>query len=157
MAKKPLPKKLSELLRLAVKDAQQLGKTPGFGLRMQTWVREQGGLCEVCMAGAIMVCELDARKLIPFGGSISAYDMPKHQQSALHAVNDLRTGDADMLAPKLNRRLRRQGASESKRVQAITYLAKACGLIHGRYNYNLGRADWDTYLKAADMLQAGGL
>lgn len=51
-----LPDTLSGLLRLAVKDARAIEKTAGYRLNMSKWVwPASDGVCEVCMAGAIMV------------------------------------------------------------------------------------------------------
>lgn len=56
----PLPSKLSDLLELAVNDAQKAAKMPGVELDMTYWqvgANAVNKTCKVCMAGAVLLCE----------------------------------------------------------------------------------------------------
>lgn len=53
----PLPDKPSEILREALADFDIIAQTPGYAIEMGWWLTpasRSGGLCEVCLAGAVM-------------------------------------------------------------------------------------------------------
>jgi hypothetical protein len=94
------PEKLSELIRMALKDLATVEADPRYKIDMLEWHRPEcrghlgtamEPLCSLCMAGAIMACRLGAAPdeyLVP--GSFSG-DWAK----ALSAVNDFSMGFVD--------------------------------------------------------------
>jgi hypothetical protein len=103
MKVKPLPDKLSDLLELAVNDCKKLKKTPGYILNMGTWhepVRGAGKrkpVCRVCMAGAIMACELG----IPRNHESRPDDFDPEDCSKLGAIDEMRNGHFDQAAHEM--------------------------------------------------------
>lgn len=119
---KQLPKKLSDVIRLAVKDMREVqagieaaraeGKTPAYRFYMMDWhsanPREKRGQpkCAVCFAGSVMAGTLGAKPTVSYNPS--AFDWQTTYK--LEALNDVRTGDlfsamtyADMwVRPTLN-------------------------------------------------------
>ena len=127
-----LPEKLSDLLRLAVRDAQACEADPRYVLYMGEWHRRAGAHCYVCMAGAIMAQTLGADA----GANAMPIDFGTSTRMRLRNVDFLRKGDSALL----------YGKAEA-----------AGGLIREHYNAALGRAPWEIYLQAADMLEKAGL
>ncbi len=91
-----LPKKPSELLRLAWEDVRQIRKDKRYAFEMGEWCQfHDDGPCLVCVAGAIMVKSLgltkrDSRKGHSFQDEILPADTSEGE--ALKAVDDFRTG-----------------------------------------------------------------
>ena len=56
---KPLPDKLSELIRIALHDEAKAVASKDYEIDMTTWHRP-GDVCSVCLAGAVMAFTLDA-------------------------------------------------------------------------------------------------
>lgn len=137
--------KLSELLRLAVRDAQA-AEAAGHELNMGTWLEtDDNGRCLVCMAGAVMLQTLGLSKPLPGG-----YDLPhRHgEENALLAIDNMRTGDFVIAYDG------RQCDMTDEQDEALDL---AQGLVLEDYDDVKDRASWETYLKAADVLEAGGL
>ena len=57
-----LPDKLSDLLEIAIDDAEAFEATPGCQINASLWLIEKDGLCEACLAGAVA-----RRRLAAFG------------------------------------------------------------------------------------------
>lgn len=60
-----LPSKLSELIKLAVKDLNKVEKMPDYAVDMSIWHDQKdffGDICSVCFAGSVMACELNVDK-----------------------------------------------------------------------------------------------
>jgi hypothetical protein len=53
MQKVELPDKLSELIRVAVKDLEACRADPAYVIDMFDWHLPRGGVCHVCLAGAV--------------------------------------------------------------------------------------------------------
>lgn len=53
--KNRLPRKLSELLELALEDLEKTENTPGFRIDMNRWLDNIHGNCVACLAGSVMV------------------------------------------------------------------------------------------------------
>lgn len=123
-----LPKKKSELLRLAVNDVLRCKEEPGkYILDMGTWYRKDGiELCHVCMAGAVMAQTL---KMDPIIEQCSLDAIPRDIRPAIVLINNIRKGFG-------------------------TGSAKADMLIQSNYNNKHGHAPWDIYLQAADIMEA---
>lgn len=148
-AKKPkaLPNKLSELILLAVDDCEKLAKDKRYRLRMFSWHdpgTRKGEPCSVCMAGAVMACDLGAERTDTLDAL--QYRLGAETMSKLDAINMVREGfvyDA----------LRYLGADDSER----GLVDDAAELIARAYNRNTGRAPFRVYRKAARMLAEVGL
>lgn len=138
-ATKRLPKKRSALLRIAVRDAMKCEKDPRFKLDMLSWVTPVGdGTCKVCMAGAVMVQRLavgDGRVYMMFE-SISDLNL----RGKLYDIDQMRCGEFYDENGEIDMRA-----------------APAAKLISKHFDHDLGRAPWDIYLRAADMLEGAGL
>jgi hypothetical protein len=127
-----LPRKQSALLRLAVKDAMLLEKDPRYKLDMMTWHRPSlNGTCNVCLAGAVMACDLKA-PLNAWLGASSFED--RRLTAALELIENMRRGNFYGVRSKAAR-----------------------ALIHDFFDLALRRAPWGVYLKAADLLEEVGL
>ena len=130
-----LPDKPSQLLRLAVKDAQLCQQDPNYRLDMGTWHSPVGSLCFVCMAGAVMA------KTLKLPGDISARPSWS-KEDKLHVINAMREGFLFVgPIPEHLRDVHREFNS----------------IVAEGWCEDLARADWGTYLKAADYLEGEGL
>ena len=90
-----LPNKLSDLLEVAVKDARLLARTPGYRLRMSRWYdRDSDGVCNVCLAGAVMANTCEIPKPPRGGGSSYSawYFLSGRDEHKMSVINDLREG-----------------------------------------------------------------
>lgn len=87
---KQLPKKPSELLRVALADLEAVENMPGYVIDMGTWHSPQSDGCHVCHAGAVMANSLNVEK------SFYAYPFSRipdgPDKNALNAINDFRIG-----------------------------------------------------------------
>lgn len=143
-----LPNKPSGLLRLSVSDCKKVEKMKTRKLNMCTWHIPDMRGCQVCMAGAIM------DRTLKMNPKIDAYphSVTSDNCNKLLAVNCLREGrirDAAYNHLGLYWKYRHQMCSS-----AVLSIER---LIKDNFNGRLGRAPWNTYLKAADMLEALGL
>ncbi len=147
-----LPNKLSELLRLAVRDAQAVEANPLYRLDMAVYhepianedeeTGERTEYCAVCMAGAVMANTLGADPDCETGPS----EFGETEQ--LYAIDNLRSGDLDDAFASLD--LDPDPAQEAA-------ADAASELIRKGYDCYLGRAPWPVYLEAADILAKAGL
>lgn len=142
-----LPEKMSDLLELAVRDAQA-AEAAGAILDMGTWY-SANGTCRVCMAGAVLQqtigfdrqVHIDHCDLRPVLCDQEGLD--EGIITALLAIDNMRCGQApDHFSDDEQRRAK-----------------PALDLIWDMNGTNRlkGRAPWDTYLKAAKMLREAGL
>lgn len=139
-----LPDTLSALLRLAVQDAQACEAQPErYTLDMGVWVEPVRDTCHVCMAGAVMVmsCNVEDTRFQ------SPCSMHPETGSKLLAIDMLRTGRLFRAAEYLG----------IDTVQHEADLDRVGRLIWRARIGPGGRADWDTYLAAADALEEVGL
>lgn len=133
--------KLSELLRLAVKDAQKAENDPRYRLKMDVW-HSPNGTCAVCLAGSVMAFTLGAnpKKYLEW----SDFEGPIAR--ALCAIDSMRSGNiydaVEDLVLDMDLDERAEPIEES---------------IRDGYDPVLGRASWDTYLKAADEMESIGI
>jgi len=84
-----LPSKLSELIKLAVKDLNKVEKMPDYIVDMSIWHDEKSwhkGLCSVCFAGSVMVCELK----VEHGRLLTPYYFNQSLNYKLNALNEVR-------------------------------------------------------------------
>jgi len=84
-----LPEKMSELIRVALVDLVKVEESPDYIVRMENWHKPRDGVCEVCLAGAVIAKTLKApsnENCLPSGTSRSIRDK-------LEALNELRTGE----------------------------------------------------------------
>lgn len=136
---------LSGLLRQAVEDAQAIERTPGYRLQMSRWHYPVGGLCEVCMGGAVMARRLGADKrsyltLSNYRGEVA---------DKLSAIDYLRVGSTDFAAQAL-------GTYHSLSVDQMEALLEYERLIRPELGSG-GLCPWGVYLEGADILEAAGL
>ena len=90
----PPPKKLSTLIRLAVRDGLNLPQDkykPDCGVFLDT--DDETGICRVCDAGAVMVGTLDATPADKHLGSLFKERWGEEWANALHALDYARIGD----------------------------------------------------------------
>jgi len=91
LTKKPLPKppkKLSELIKLALGDLRKAERSPKCVIDMGTWHSPMAGGCAVCAAGAVMRGTLGT----PDYAFYHPDNFPKPWRNALRAINSLREG-----------------------------------------------------------------
>ncbi len=141
-AKRPeLPRKMSALLRLAVKDAQAVEKSKKYVLAMGTWHEPYRNKCHVCLAGSVMAKSLGCSP----DKELRPYDLPARTRDALLAVNEMRQGDF-------------AGAARTLRLKDNHRAIAAASALVDFYN---GKDDlapsWQHYLDAADFLERFGL
>jgi hypothetical protein len=55
-----LPEKLSDLLEVAINDAQTAARRKDVRFHMGTWLYRDGEICQMCLAGAVMARTLGA-------------------------------------------------------------------------------------------------
>lgn len=152
-----LPNKLSDLLELAVRDAQACESQPEkFYLRMGDWMRlsrSRPGVCEICMAGAIMVNTM---------GLQPTEDDPRIEPGGvdkmkLWAVDSMRSGDFRTAYAEFHE----LGDMRFAIPDAIGATLDACEALVGADRddgeVTLGRASWETYLDCASDLREAGL
>lgn len=138
-----LPDKLSELLRVAVADAQKCEADPRYRLRMDRWHAgmRDSPTCDVCMAGAVMAKTLGADPLC----SVSPNSRPE-DASKLRAIDQMRYGDFPAAASRLGINVDR------------AFLIPASRLVQDGFDaLLLRRASWSVYLGAARSLEEAGL
>jgi hypothetical protein len=151
---KKLPRRLSGWIRIAVEDAKKLAATDEFVLKMSTYNTfvgvistdlagelSQREVCEVCLGGAALVGE----KLVKPGAGTNGASTSDLAQ----ALDNVRTGN---LALAIGRIYKKFPSDE-----LIALLSPIWRRIMDKFSYTEGRADWETYLKAADELEALGL
>jgi len=149
---RPLPKKLSSLLDLAVTDAQVVLRRKNFRENMGYWFTKlNDGTCTVCLAGSILArrgveCEPVA------GGEICEAgpdQVAPSERKKLWAINAMRQGDFLYTAEhEMGLRL-----SEKQR-EACT---AAADLVTDHYGEASSRAPWRVYREAAKILRRAGL
>jgi hypothetical protein len=138
-----LPDTLSGLLRLAVADAQKCANDPRYVLQMGSWHEPGLKRCSVCMAGAVMAQSLNTQ--------LHAVAFPEDyddSEYALMAIDEMRCGDVLGAASTL-------GLMPNADQEVA--LCKAGQEVRADFDVVAGRASWDTYLKAATILEKAGL
>ncbi|MEM6789708.1 MAG: hypothetical protein AAF715_19475 [Myxococcota bacterium] len=136
MSETKLPEKLSELLRLAVRDAQACEKDPSYTLSMNCWHEQfYDDKCHVCMSGAVMAKTLKASR----EGCTWPTDFNETDSRRLTSVDRMRAGF-----------LHRADASAQVSRRFMKF-------VQGGWDESKERASWDTYLRAADYLESEGL
>lgn len=131
------PEKLSDLLRLAVRDCKKVEKMKTRKLAMADWhtYDDDERVCFVCMAGAVMDRTLRA----DHRSDVEPWAFDPVWQSRLFALDTMRQGMLPDWAMSPDEEL------VFERIVEETYSPLAM------------RAEWDTYLKAADYLESVGL
>jgi len=85
-----LPRKPSELIRLALSDLRKCEAAPDIKVNMNYWLVPIPGGCAVCLAGAVMRQSLG---MIPQKGlTPSSCDLDVQDADALRALNEFRCG-----------------------------------------------------------------
>jgi len=82
-----LPDKPSELLELGISDMQKIKRRKGYDIDMGDWHAPSGGICHVCMAGAMMAGTLKADPLYYYQPSCMGENIDK-----LIATDSFRSG-----------------------------------------------------------------
>ena len=83
-----LPDKPSELIRLALADLALCAADPNYRIDMGEWHKPEHGVCQVCLAGAVMAKSLNASRAV----ELYSNDFPENRRK-ITALNDLRQGD----------------------------------------------------------------
>lgn len=152
---KELPRTLSGLLRVAVRDAQA-AEVSGVTLDMGVWISSYGAGCSACMAGAVML-QLDREKAlccicnpsVPF--QFAQKTGVAHLETMLYAVDDMRQGEMFSAYNNVY-----GGELEPTEEQEVA-LENAARIIGCEYDVELMLSPWKTYLQAADELEKAGL
>lgn len=141
--KKKLPTTLSGWIKTAVKDAQALAKLPGFALDMYTYNSFDGDdVCHVCLGGACIV-----NRGLRAPGSFTGPDSSTSAAVA-SALDHVRRGKLQNAARTLFQ------AKLIAWVPTESSMMRAGDLIERRFlNYLKGRASWDAYLEAAEIVK----
>lgn len=159
-----LPSKLSDLLELAVRDAQKCEAQPErFRLDMGKWHSPlNSGVCAVCMAGAVLA------QTVGMGDDKEIIWSDLDDWSGVRAINEMRTGDFCDAAVILD------VALSDDRVAAALLTAERLvkenlpEVSDEEENDEDGfdreddespgyRAPWETYTRAAAILREAGL
>jgi hypothetical protein len=94
---KTLPDKPSELLRVAIDDFQHALKLPNVRINMANWWKKdkESGVCEVCLAGAVMLNMPIPEKFFPTTKYIllDPGQYSEDVRNKLKALNWLRVGE----------------------------------------------------------------
>lgn len=93
---KRLPNKVSKLVKLAIADLEWVERSKRYSIKMCSWFPSkkrpiQEGNCSMCLAGAVMLRSLDARKLKKQCPS----EFPRSINGKLLALDHLRCGSID--------------------------------------------------------------
>lgn len=134
---KELPDKLSELLRLAVKDAKLCEEDSNYELNMSFWHQLVKDKCIVCLAGSVMAQTLE---LLPEEviGCIEDSGFCLDTKKKLTYIDMMRSG----LLPE----------------GVPTYIGERFSFIVScDWKLIEGRTTWRFYLMAADYLESEGL
>lgn len=83
-----LPDKPSELIRLALADLALCAADPNYRIDMTDWHSPDNGVCQVCLAGAVMAKSLNA----PPAAGLHWIDFPDNSHK-IESLNDFRMGD----------------------------------------------------------------
>lgn len=149
-----LPMVMSELLRIAVEDCKKVermknARSFNMGVFIQNVSTDDNKRCEVCMAGAVMDRRLHATTLKKFKMEDELWldDMPGNQNQ-LAAIDLMRNFELHQAACELGTQL-----SSVKN----GYLGVLESEFGPKYDGELSRASWDTYLELADHLKEIGL
>ncbi len=142
--------KLSGLLRAAVEDVQQ-AEGRGYGLDMSDWItRSEDGSCTVCMAGSMLIA-----------GRFGGYDEPTHMSPLLKelgvspgAYAQMRAVDAMRTGSMVGALRALLGTEITPRGYTVLYAAEN---VINDMPFNNGMVPFDAYLKAAQILEDGGL
>lgn len=140
-----LPDKLSDLLELAVTDAEAIEKTPGYVLDMNEWHKPNGN-CRVCMAGAVIARTLGVAPTL----EANPNNMEDPRQGQLFAIDSMRTGDFCQAARDIDVDL--PGAVDAKLAE---FADEYEDLFVGTETQ--GRLDWGRYREAVAILREAGL
>jgi len=156
-----LPSKLSALLRLAVEDVMVVEQDPRYVLDMD-WYHQpswdfsgQGRVtCRVCLAGAVMVRDLNAdisQELIPLKFGVNA--------SKLRAIDAMRAAQFATAYEHLHGPLSPRWPRDPACAAAVylPVLEEAKVRVEAGWDFEDRRADWSSYLAAADILEQAGL
>lgn len=103
MREDTLPETLHELLSLALDDLEQTERKPGFRIVMNDWiVVADDGVCEVCLAGAMLVNRLGCIPALSSGG-LWTKEMPPSLLRKCEALDHFRRGSWWLAACKVGR------------------------------------------------------
>jgi hypothetical protein len=142
-----LPNKLSDLLELAVRDAQACEAEPKkFKLAMGHWLTEDRGVCLVCMAGAVMVKTLG----VTVDRNKEQHPSTTGYRPQLFAIDSMRIGDFVDAADELG-----IDAKTSERARDAIHRCESTIAAHR--SEELRRASWGAYLECANVLREAGL
>jgi hypothetical protein len=89
---KLLPLVPSRLLDITIRDLQRAAADPDVTINMDTWLRREGGTCETCAAGAVMLYGMED---VPRFESVVPCHFGAHNTRALYAINAFRLGFVD--------------------------------------------------------------
>jgi len=151
VSKYRLPKTLHGLLKLAVEDAKKIEQMDGYELNMGEWHlgagdEEPGRPCQVCMAGAVMVLELN----MPKERSVEPGDMATSDYGRrMFAINSMRCGQFVNAYRQLH-----NAEPEGDNLRGLAGLQVTFQHLPMAVD---GRFPWHVYLEAAEVLKEAGL
>ncbi len=142
------PRKLSDLLEMAVKDAIAASKLKSYKLDMGKWNSRISGKCYVCMAGAVMARGLRTTAHDPFDGLGAMWGQ------ALSAINDLRGGSL-YTSLRGTEFLKQIGLGYPDELEVVREIVRP--IVHDfDDSRDRGRASWATYRRVIKALRAAG-
>jgi hypothetical protein len=77
------------LLDITIRDLQRAAADPDVTINMDTWLRREGGTCEACAAGAVMLYGMED---VPRFESVVPDYFGGHNSCALRAIECFREG-----------------------------------------------------------------
>jgi hypothetical protein len=121
-----LPRKMSALIRLGLRDLAKVERSKRFTVHMGTWLElpSEGAKCMVCFAGSVMAKSLGSvppdTDGLPFGAARFPEDFSDRNASALYALNSLRQGSVEGAAAHLLRANPRRFGRLNRRVTSYS-------------------------------------
>lgn len=146
--KRRLPDKASDLLELALDDAQAVQRRKGVTLNMYLWlVFYDDGTCSACLTGAVMLRSLGVKpeesdycgEVAPRDyGEVYPCDLGSDSiEEKLCRINGMRCGVFGTGYPVIDRDLGR--------------------IVRDSFSCDAGRAPWSVYRKCVQILRENGL
>jgi hypothetical protein len=136
-----LPEKLSECIRLALKDEQIMHDSPFYEMDMEVYHQirdDEHSVCSVCFAGAVIAGTLNT----PHDKYVNPINFDEHTANRLYALDYIRTGYIEDALDQLEVSSETHFMPDTKKVRF----------------YNSNRKGWRRdMLTIANELQAQGL
>ncbi len=144
--KKSLPNKMSDLLEVAVDDAQKCNADPKYVLNMSRWHTPAYGVCHVCLAGSVIAKTLEGKPSEEYDIDL---DFEGKLPDKLDAIDSMRCACFMQAAYTLKIKLTTLQAGTIAKLQDSLRL-RVSKMKDGRYS-------WGTYKWVIKKLREVGL